>query len=305
MILALMEIVNERELHHCDIRVLADSSSVASFFRKMGGRSEAMCDIAITLGLPVFLRQRSIRIPAEWRPGTFMISCGVDGASRPTALHPGELEPSGAWYLEVITRLGHTPTVDLFASAANTKCETWWLSRKRQRGCLSADALSASWTALSQEYGGPLWCFPPMGRRCLARVVDKLLAEAQHVLCILPWDPTLRSTATLVAASAMPPILFQPSGGSLAYPDTKLLTAWLQQSRAASCLSASGVWAAWNLFAPIAAQSSAQAGLEQREARLMRFRHWAVEVGRPMSRLGNPSCTTAATEISTIACAPI
>ena len=234
-----MEIVNERELHHCDIRVLADSSSVASFFRKMGGRSEAMCDIAITLGLPVFLRRRSIRIAAEWRPGTFMISCGVDGASRPTALHPGELEPSGAWYLEVVTRLGHTPTVDLFASAANTKCETS-LSRKRQRGCLSADALSASWTASPQEYGGPLWCFPPMGRRFLVRVVDKLLAEAQHVLCILPWDPTLRSTATLVAASAMPPILFQPSGGSLAYPDTKLLTAWLQQSRAASCLSASG-----------------------------------------------------------------
>ena len=300
LILAVMETAADLDLHDCDLKVITDSSSVESFLRKTGGRSEAMCRIAIKLGFADFLLRRRIRIVGEWRPGTFMISCGVDGASRPTQLHPGELALSPALFFELKMRWNLEPKVDLFASAANTQCKHW-ISRRRSPGCLCNDALSADWGDLSARFGSPLYCFPPMGRRYFARVWAKVAVERQHLVLVAPWDVTHQSSSAMAAAADTPPILFRPSAESLAYPDTGLMDKWLRGLTGASCPSGQLVWAVWNLFATTERRSSMPLGPRAAQERTRLFSQWHRRHSAHTNRIGEHSFTIAATEITTFA----
>jgi hypothetical protein len=300
LILAVMETVSDLNLVNCDLRVITDSSSVESFLRKTGGRSEAMCRIAIKLGFADFLLKRRIRLVGEWRPGTFMISCGVDGASRPSQLHPGELALSSALFFELKMRWNLEPTVDLFASAANTKC-AHWVSRRRSPGCLTNDALSTDWRDLSARFGSPLYCFPPMGRRYFSRVWAKAAAEQQPLVLVAPWVVTHQSSSEIVAAAHTPPILFQPSVGSLEYPDDALMEKWLRGLTAANCPSVQPVWAVWNLFGTTGRRSSTPPGPQAALERTRLFSQWHSRHSAPTRQIGDLSFTIAATEIMTFA----
>jgi len=73
------------------------------------------------------------------------------------------------------------PTVDMFASALNTRC-TRFFSRLRTPGCEGVDAFTVDWGGAENR-----WIFPPFSDA--RRVLDKIVADGATATVVLPvWQ---------------------------------------------------------------------------------------------------------------------
>jgi hypothetical protein len=127
----------------------------------------------------------------------------ADTASRQWMVHHRRLEwPFCPETLRrIVVQLGtHLPEIDAFATAANSKCPTFW--------SLHPDPLAAGTDAMTQKWGGrSLLINPPFGM--MQRVVNKLIdGPPAHAIVIAPdWpnQPWHRRLMALTARSMLAP----------------------------------------------------------------------------------------------------
>jgi len=82
------------------------------------------------------------------------------------------------------------PSVDMFASRANTLCRNFFSYPYHEPQAIAADALSADWTHLPQQ--GTWWCFPPS--ILLPRLLQRLRREKPATVTALIVAPRWRTS---------------------------------------------------------------------------------------------------------------
>ena len=163
------------------ILIKQDNMSVVSYIRKMGGPKEELSTVVEPIlqeGLMHHMRYLS-----EWMPGTEM---PADAWSRELALHDtADWEVDPRIFAEITRKLNFLPTLDLFASRLNRKCDRYY-SFRCDPGCEGVDALSDDkcWRNVA-AYAAP----PP---HLIPRMLQKIRADRARVLVFLPlWPLTL------------------------------------------------------------------------------------------------------------------
>jgi hypothetical protein len=82
-----------------------------------------------------------------------------------------------------------TPSIDLFATPANTQIPDSFYSKDPAPGSLGVDSFQHLWAG-----GGLpprlLWANPPYENRLISRMLDKIIREKARVAVALPWWPT-------------------------------------------------------------------------------------------------------------------
>jgi hypothetical protein len=119
------------------ILIKQDNMSVVSYIRKMGGPKEELSTVVEPIlqeGLMHHMRYLS-----EWMPGTEM---PADAWSRELALHDSaDWEVDHSIFAAITRKLKFLPTLDLFASRLNRKCDRYY-SFRCDPSCAGVDALS-------------------------------------------------------------------------------------------------------------------------------------------------------------------
>uniref|UniRef100_A0AAV2LM58 Tyr recombinase domain-containing protein n=1 Tax=Knipowitschia caucasica TaxID=637954 RepID=A0AAV2LM58_KNICA len=173
------------------VMVRSDNTTVVSYLNRQGGtRSPALHRMATVTLLWAALHLLSLR--ARHVPGVRNV--GADRMSRGGPLQDEwGLAPRVA--AEIWRRFGR-PVVDLFASAENAQCPSWFALRAADEPPLGVDALAHyPWP------GGLLYAFPPV--RLLPVLLRRIEQERRSVILVAPdspharWFPFLRGMAAL------------------------------------------------------------------------------------------------------------
>ncbi|KAL7288497.1 hypothetical protein TKK_0017462 [Trichogramma kaykai] len=144
-----------------------------------------------------------------------------------------QLEPETEYSLsreafEMITNKFGRPTIDIFASRANTKCEAYF-SWRRDPNSVVVDAFTCPWTNLS------FYAFPPFS--IILKVLRKIKREnAEGILVVpdwpsQPWFPLFNS---LISSE---PIKFLPNPNLLTSSNSKPHPMWKSLSLVAAKVS--------------------------------------------------------------------
>ena len=184
------------------VQLQSDNQVTVSYVRRLGGRSEALHEVARSLLLEC--RNLSVSLLSVHLPGSS--NEVADFLSRPD--NYGLCVTDSVWLLEK-QWLGPS-VVDAFATDANAVCSRFW-ARVLLPGAEAADALAQSWT------GETLWLFPPFP--VLWRVLQKLVEEPpRRASLLLPaWPaqgwfyPLLRAARSVRwLPQSPPPVLKDP-----------------------------------------------------------------------------------------------
>nr|XP_016847900.1 PREDICTED: uncharacterized protein LOC107982642 [Anolis carolinensis] len=205
------------------VQLITDNTTVKFYVNKQGG-THSQTLLSIVSRIWEWCIRRHVFLVVIHLPGVDNVF--ADSLSR-TTLNNHE------WHLhrrefKFITRRWGTPTIDLFASPANTQCPRF-CARMRPHaspGCLG-DAFLFSWVP------DLLYAFPPLP--LLARVVAKIVSDNSNCILIAPWWPRQPWFATLLEASRgdyihlrNSPNLLTVHDGLIRHPDVTSfrLTAW-------------------------------------------------------------------------------
>uniref|UniRef100_A0AAV2IU46 ribonuclease H n=1 Tax=Knipowitschia caucasica TaxID=637954 RepID=A0AAV2IU46_KNICA len=197
------------------VMVRSDNTTVVSYLNRQGGtRSPALHRMATVTLLWAALHLLSLR--ARHVPGVRNV--GADRMSRGGPLQDEwGLAPRVA--AEIWRRFGR-PVVDLFASAENAQCPSWFALRAADEPPLGVDALAHyPWP------GGLLYAFPPV--RLLPVLLRRIEQERRRsVILVAPdspharWFPFLRGMAVMEpwALPDEPGALVQGAGALFSRP---------------------------------------------------------------------------------------
>jgi len=160
------------------VLILQDNASVVAYIRKQGGPKKALSVLIEEFTKECF--NECIHLMSEWIPGVDM---PADEWSRERALQDQEdwaLSPS--CFISICERLDFDPSLDLFASRLNNKCERYF-SFRQDPNAVGTDALSddKDW---SRELA---YANPP--HNLITKVLKKLRQDKATVLLLVPDWP--------------------------------------------------------------------------------------------------------------------
>ena len=194
------------------ILILQDNMSVVSYIRKMGGPKAELSGVMETI-LQETLEENALLL-SEWIPGEEM---PADAWSRELSLHDrADWEVHPITFSMITNKLNFFPTLDLFASRLNTKCDRYYSFRP--------DPDAAGWDALSADkFWGSEQAYAAPPPHLIPLMLQKIRANKARVLVFLPLWPLSLWWDNLKAMQASPllsiPLHKQP------YPVTQRLGA--------------------------------------------------------------------------------
>ena len=169
VLLGLSSLIRQQNIH---VHILSDNMTAVTYITKMGGTRSTECN-NIVRKIWCWAEKRNIWLTASYIKGKD--NQVADHYSRHFHDHL-EWELNSKIYEHVCSQWG-TPTVDLFASRHNYKCERY-VSWHPEPEAWRVDAFSLTWD--SEFY----YAFPPFS--LVARVARKLLHEKSHAVLIAP-----------------------------------------------------------------------------------------------------------------------
>ncbi|XP_047990684.1 uncharacterized protein LOC125229783 [Leguminivora glycinivorella] len=174
-----------KNMTDCAILLRVDNTTAISYINRMGGiQFPHLNDLARTIWQ--WCEERNILIFASYINTTENIA---DPESRKIVNPDTEWELSNRAFESILHRFGK-PTIDLFASRSNAKCQNF-VSWKPDPDAIAVDAFTINW---SENY---FYAFPPFSLilKCLRKIVDD---QAKGILVFpywpsQPWFPLLQS----------------------------------------------------------------------------------------------------------------
>ena len=208
-------------LRDSHVQVLTDNTAVLWHINKQGGTHSSFL-VNKTLQILTWCISRGISLSALHIPG--VDNTLADSLSR-SMVRPHEWEVNASILEDLFDAWG-TPTVDLFATAANAKCDRFCSRGGLGTGSMG-DAFQIKWT------GCLFYAFPPVP--LVARVLHKITQDNTDCIVLTPWWPRQPWFAPLLKVSqqtfmTLPrrPNLLTQDSGTLRHPDLSVLrlTAW-------------------------------------------------------------------------------
>lgn len=180
-----------------NLTIFSDNFTAVTFINRIGGtHSKSLCSLALNIWKFLFtydITCRSIHIPG-------MENCEADFLSRRISLS-NEYFLSPQAFDEILTKISFAPEIDLFASQANHKLNTYvsW----------QPDPLSCKTNAFSFIWPDNIYLFPPINliSKCVQKVITD---EVTNALLITPAWPGLISLSKIIDLMSNSPIYISP-----------------------------------------------------------------------------------------------
>lgn len=164
-----------KNLKSCNILIRVDNTTAISYINRMGSiQHPTLCQLAKEIWQ--WCESQDLWIQASYVTTKNNIA---DDASRKLSLET-EWELAEAAFNEIVRELGQ-PEIDLFASIANRKVETY-VSWHKDPGSVAVDAFTISWT---NKF---FYAFPPFS--IILRTLNKIISDKAQGIVVAPNWPS-------------------------------------------------------------------------------------------------------------------
>ena len=213
-----------------NVLVCSDNSTVVAHLNKQGG-TKSIDMVALVWRIIAWATPREIQIKARHIPGSLNVI--ADALSRRDRVIHSEWELCPKVFAK-ICQVWHKPTVDMFATADNTKLPVY-VSPVPDPKAWKVDALSIPW----QDLNGYAFCPVPV----LPHLIKKMMTYQCQMIVIAPGWPAMAWFWDLIELSARPPLALPLWPQLLKQPNSNFfhrnlqylnLHAWLLDSRQVS-----------------------------------------------------------------------
>lgn len=198
-----------RNLTNCEILLRIDNTTAISYINKMGGvRFPHLNNLARSIW--EWCEKRKIWLFASYIPSKENVE--ADAASRNKNIDTEwELAPKA--FKQISKKFGPF-SIDLFASAGNTKCSIF-CSRFPDPKATFVDAFTISWSKKK------FYAFPPFA--LIAPTLKKIILDKASGTLIVPFWPAQPWYPLLMSLICEPPLFFKPQKDLLLSPCRKVM----------------------------------------------------------------------------------
>lgn len=193
-----------KNLHDCQILLRVDNTTAVAYINRMGGVRFPHLN-HITKCIWQFCEERNLYVFASYIASKDNII--ADAESR--RLHPDtEWQLSDDAFSQIIKKFGK-PSVDLFASRLNNKCESY-VSWNQDPGAYAINAFTLSW---NNTY---FYAFPPFS--VILKLLRKIVSDKAEGIVVVPLWPTQPWYPLFNKLLISDVLTFQPEDNALLFP---------------------------------------------------------------------------------------
>ena len=190
-----------KQLKNCQILLRIDNTTAISYVNRMGGIRFPHLN-KITKELWQWCEEKNIHVFASYVSSKNNEI--ADAESRTT--HPDiEWELSNDAFSNIV-KMFSTPTIDLFASRLNKKCDLY-VSWKRDPDAYAVNAFTLNWSNLN------FYAFPPFA--VILKTLRKIITDEAAGIVVVPYWPTQPWFPLFESLLVSKIILFEPSDEAL------------------------------------------------------------------------------------------
>lgn len=219
---ALQSFVNDDK--NCDILLRVDNKTAIAYINKMGGIQFTNLN-NLSRKIWRWCEARGIMLYAAYIPSKE--NNVADTQSRNLSMD-SEYSLSDNAFSKIVARFGE-PSIDLFASHLNKKCDTY-ISWLKNPGALTSDAFTIKWNKSLNFYA-----FPPFS--IIGRVLKKIVEDKAFGILVVPYWPNQPWFSLFLKLCTAKPLFFNPKRNLILSPFRTTHPIWKNISLVASKLS--------------------------------------------------------------------